>query len=279
MADRKIALTAEPVANYIESFRDPRHSTITLEHLLRMSSGLGASVEATTSAAADPEDLHPRTARPRHPHRMPRARARRRTGHTLAGATLRCAAARSHHRARDGRGVCHVSLEVALEADRRVRCAADARSRRRHRARALLSACAPRRLDAHRPAARERRQVRGRADAAAGLGAHDDARLRIRRSPFGYQVWLGAPFAPGGGSSEPYVADDLFYLRGNGHDAALDRALDESHHPARRHRATQTRPAWDDSCIPNLVIRGATRLRAEGAQGAAGPVQKLVPNH
>ncbi len=41
MADRKIALPIEPVANYIESFREANRSNITLEHLLRMGSGLG----------------------------------------------------------------------------------------------------------------------------------------------------------------------------------------------------------------------------------------------
>jgi CubicO group peptidase (beta-lactamase class C family) len=43
MNDRKIALVAEPVGNYIESFRDGDRATITLEDLLQMSSGLSAS--------------------------------------------------------------------------------------------------------------------------------------------------------------------------------------------------------------------------------------------
>ena len=98
---------------------------------------------------------------------------------------------------------------------------------------------------------------------------------------FGYQVWRGLPFtasAAPGAASEPYAADDTYLLKGAGKSRlwfvpslglTILRTGSNPEHDA----------DWDDSRIPNLIIRGATDFVPPLPRSGAGDVRSLVPNH
>jgi len=94
---------------------------------------------------------------------------------------------------------------------------------------------------------------------------------------FGYQVWRGEPFQPGEDASEPYVLDDTFVLKGPGNTRLwlmpsmnLSILLVGS-----RDKAGAD---WDDSRIPNRIVRGASDYVPKAAK-SAGDISNLVPNH
>src|SRR5262249_34328824 len=58
IGDRKIALPSEPVANYIESFRERGRDQVTLDDLLHMTSGLGPDEADADRAGAHAELAH-----------------------------------------------------------------------------------------------------------------------------------------------------------------------------------------------------------------------------
>jgi hypothetical protein len=98
---------------------------------------------------------------------------------------------------------------------------------------------------------------------------------------FGYQVWRGQPFqgstAPGS-PSEPYAADDTYLLKGAG-KSRLWFVPSLSLTILRMGSNPEADPDWDDSRIPNLVIRGATDFVPPVPKSGAEDVRSLVPNH
>ncbi len=98
-------------------------------------------------------------------------------------------------------------------------------------------------------------------------------------TPFGYQVWRGKPFYGRRGRVRAVRRqDDLLYLRGHGHDAPVDRAVAEPHRSCASAPRTAASATWDDSRIPNLVIRGARDYVPNAAKPGAD-ISNLVPNH
>jgi CubicO group peptidase (beta-lactamase class C family) len=94
-------------------------------------------------------------------------------------------------------------------------------------------------------------------------------------SRFGYQVWRGEPFVAGEEASEPYAAADTFLLKGNGKTRLwLVPSMGLSILRVGTNDPIDT--DWDDSRIPNMIIRGAgDYVPNAGSQG----VSDLVPNH
>ncbi|HEX7417756.1 MAG TPA: serine hydrolase, partial [Steroidobacteraceae bacterium] len=107
---------------------------------------------------------------------------------------------------------------------------------------------------------------------------------------YGYQIRLGAPFAAqrparrdrrqfASGALEPYASDDVFLLEGSG---TMRLWLVPSLGLAVLRTGGDPAAAlgWDESKIPNLIIRGV-RDRPEARRPAGGAVDlsKLVPAH
>lgn len=96
---------------------------------------------------------------------------------------------------------------------------------------------------------------------------------------FGYQVWRGEPFTPdpsGHGPSERYAADDTYLLKGPGKSRlwfvpSLGLSI------LRTGTSSDSAADWDDSRIPNLIIRGARDFVPQA--GDSQDVRSLVPNH
>jgi len=101
---------------------------------------------------------------------------------------------------------------------------------------------------------------------------------------FGYQVWRGLPFkgstAPGS-ASEAYSTDDTYLLKGAG-KSRLWFVPSLSLTILRMGANAEDDADWDDSRIPNLVIRGASDFVPPATpvnKGGAEEVRSLVPNH
>jgi CubicO group peptidase (beta-lactamase class C family) len=96
---------------------------------------------------------------------------------------------------------------------------------------------------------------------------------------FGYQVWIGQPFAgPASGATEPYAADDVYLLKGAG-KARLWVVPSLALSILRTGTNSETDPDWDDSRVPNLIIRGTRDFKPKAAAPGAADVRSLVPNH
>lgn len=97
---------------------------------------------------------------------------------------------------------------------------------------------------------------------------------------FGFQVVLGTPWPrqlPGAQGAEPFAANDVFSLHGSGKDRlwlvpSLRIAV------LRTGRGAQ-REDWDDSRIPNLVIRGVRDFAPAVSGGGTPDPSMFVPNH
>jgi CubicO group peptidase (beta-lactamase class C family) len=94
---------------------------------------------------------------------------------------------------------------------------------------------------------------------------------------FGYQLWRGEPFQPGEGASEPYVLDDTFLLKGPG-NTRLWLIPSMNLRILLVGRGDKASKDWDDSRIPNLIVRGASDYVPKAAKSGAD-VSNLVPNH
>jgi CubicO group peptidase (beta-lactamase class C family) len=98
---------------------------------------------------------------------------------------------------------------------------------------------------------------------------------------FGYQVWRGRPFvaaAQGGAASEPYAADDTYLLKGAGKTRlwfvpSLGLTI------LRTGTNAESDPDWDDSRVPNLIIRGARDYVPKAPANGTQDISTLVPNH
>jgi CubicO group peptidase (beta-lactamase class C family) len=274
MADRKIALAAEPVANYIESFRDSPRSGITLEDLLRMTSGLGPNAEKGSSPGAmSTREQLSRDIRNECLERDPAAAPGIRWLVQPCDAQL---LAHIIERATGDAYATYLSRSLWKPIG-----ASDAELMLDHPGGTAHASCC---LRARLGDWMRVGQVLANDGKFEGEQVLPPGWVRSMgtpadsKTPFGYQVWLGRPFVPGGEASEQYAADDLLYLRGNGRtrlwivpslSLIILRVGTNDDDDAR----------WDDSRIPNLIIRGASDFVPKAPKTGAADLSNLVPNH
>jgi CubicO group peptidase (beta-lactamase class C family) len=270
MEDRRIALVTEPVGNYIESFRERGRDQITLEDLLRMTSGLGPN--ASDSASAATRDELVRDIR----------------GQCLEQERVAAPGKRWQPQACDPQLLAHIierasGMQYSQYISTRLWKpigAGDAWLMLDHEAGTAHASCCLRARvgDWMRIA-----QILANGGKYEGEQVVPAEWVRAMASPtkanprFGYQVWRGEPFQPGEDASEPHAQDDTFVLKGPGNTRLwlvpsmnLGILLIGSRDKAG--------PDWDDSRIPNLIVRGAGDYVPKAAKGGAD-VSNLVPNH
>jgi hypothetical protein len=90
-------------------------------------------------------------------------------------------------------------------------------------------------------------------------------------------VWRGEPFQPGEDASEPYALDDTFVLKGLG-TTRLWLMPSMNLRILLVGRRDKAGADWDDSRIPNLIVRGASDYVPKAAKQGAD-ISNLVPNH
>ena len=286
IGDRKIAVPAEPVANYIESFHERSRASITLEDLLHMTSGLGADRSAATGTSQRKGSGAMSAAE---------AAAHDRLTHDIRGECL------DHDRSTTAPGsrwqpqACDPQLLAHI---------IERASGQQYSAYVSEKLWKP--IGAH-DAQLMLDRVGGTAHASCCLRAQLGDWMRIgqllandgkfegeqilppgwvrtmltpsKANPrFGYQVWRGEPFMPGEDSSEPYAQDDTFVLKGNG-KTRLWIVPSMSLIILRAGTDNESDADWDDSRIPNLIIRGASDYRPKGPTGRDVDIKNLVPNH
>jgi CubicO group peptidase (beta-lactamase class C family) len=271
MGDRKIALVTEPVSNYIESFRDPSRSSITLEDLLQMRSGLSRGEwhmdpwnissreqllrdvrseclslpfldppgQTRDLKACDPQLLA---------HIIERTTGQQYASYVSERLWKPIGAADAWFMLDRAGGTPHAS------------CCLRARLGDWMRVAELLVNDGKFQGEQIVPAAWVRTMLTsGNGEHARGLG---------------YQVWSGQPPNVPHHASERYAAE-MFYLKGFGQTRlwivpSLGLTI------LRAGTNADVDPKWDDSRIPNLIIRGASDLMPNsGAQD----ISSLVPNH
>jgi CubicO group peptidase (beta-lactamase class C family) len=268
--DHKIALMSEPVGNYIESFRERDREHVTLEDLLQMASGLGPD-------APDAD----------------RAQARAELAHDIRNQCLeqeRKAAPgrRWQLQACDPQLLAHIIERVSgMQYSQYVSTrlwkpigAGDAWLMLDHEGgTAHASCCLRARIGDWMRVAHvlvNDGKYEGEQILPPGWVASMTAPSKANPR-FGYQVWRSQPFQPGEGASEPYVPDDTFVLEGPGTTRLwLVPSMSLSIlHVGSRDKAG---PDWDDSRIPNLIVRGASDYVPKAAKSGAD-ISNLVPNH
>jgi CubicO group peptidase (beta-lactamase class C family) len=268
--DRKIALASEPVSNYIESFRERDREHITLEDLLHMTSGLGPDTPDADRAAEHDERVHDirnqcleqeRAAAPGK-RWQPQACDPQLLAHIIERASGQQYSKYISSRLWKpiGAGDAWLMLDHAAGT-------------------AHASCCLRARIGDWMRIA----QLLANDGKYEGEQVLPPGWVRAMATPskanprFGYQVWRGEPFQPGEDASEPYVLDDTFLLKGPGNtrlwlmpSMSLSVLLVGSR--------DETGQDWDDSRIPNLIVRGASDYVPKAAKSGAD-VSNLVPNH
>ena len=281
IGDRKIALPGEPVANYIESFHERNRASITLEDLLHMTSGLGAergagksaNLGAVNTAVASAHDL---------------------LAHDIRSECLehdRAAApgSRWQPQACDPQLLAHIierasgqqySVYVSEKLWKPIG-AGDAQLMLDHAGGTAHASCC---LRAQLGDWMRIAQLLANDGKFEGEQILPPGWVRTMLTPskanprFGYQVWRGEPFMPGEDASEPYAQDDTFVLKGNG-KTRLWLVPSMSLSILRVGTDDESDASWDDSRIPNLIIRGASDYRPKGATSSDVDIKNLVPNH
>ena len=276
MGDRKIGLVAEPVANYLEEFRNAEHGAITIADLLRSSSGL-----APASGGFGPWSKA----------------ARERFG---TDTTAQCLARKvvSAPGLTWQPQICDAQL-LALVVERATRDryaayisehlwkpigAADAQFARENEAGEPRAACClrARRGDWMRIA--ELLVSDGRFEGEQIVPPGWVREMLAPSKPnanFGYQVFIGQPFAAElatAGATEPYAVDDLYLLKGAGKTRlwfvpSLKLSI------LRTGTNSEVDKDWDDARVPNLIIRGTQDFVPKTAPVGSRDISTLVPNH
>ena len=276
MRDRKIGLVTEPAANYIEPLRGTAREAITIADLLRSSSGLAATGRGWSPWSAD---------------------HRERFGASLLASCL-------SHELVHGPGrqwqpqPCDVQLLARLiELATRERYAGYIAARL-WKPIGADDAWLTRDGEAGVPWAycclRARRGDWMRIGELLVSDGHFQGEeilppgwVREMLTPsksntnFGYQVWRGQPFEAStepGAASEAYAADDTYLLKGPG-KTRLWFVPSLALTILRTGSNPETDADWDDSRIPNLIIRGATDFVPPLPKSGAEDVRSLVPNH
>lgn len=268
--DRKIALTSEPLANYIESFRERGREQVTLEDLLHMTSGLGPNAPDAERSGTHDELVHDirnqcldqeRTAAP---------------------------GKRWQPQACDPQLLAHIIERVSgMQYSQYVSTrlwkpigAGDAWLMLDHEGgTAHASCCLRARLgDWMRIAQLLVNDGKYEGEQVLPPGWVGAMVTPSKANPrFGYQVWRGEPFQAGEGASEPYVLDDTFVLKGPG-NTRLWLIPSMNLRILLVGRGDKADEDWDDSRIPNLIVRGASDYVPKAAKSGAD-VSNLVPNH
>lgn len=270
MDDRKVALVSEPVANYIESFRERGRDQVTLEDLLHMTSGLGPDAPDAERSAAHAELAHDIR------------------NQCLEQERAAAPGKRWQLQACDPQLLAHVierasGMQYSQYISSRLWKpigAGDAWLMLDHQGGTAHASCCLR--------ARIGDWMRV-AELLVNDGKYEGEEVlrpgwvRAMLTPskanprFGYQVWRGEPFQPGQGASEPYVLDDTFVLEGPGNTRLW---LMPSMNLRILLVGSRDKPGqdWDDSRIPNLIVRGASDYVPKAAKSGAD-VSNLVPNH
>jgi CubicO group peptidase (beta-lactamase class C family) len=270
MDDRKIALVSEPVANYIESFRERSRDQVTLEDLLHMTSGLGPDTPDADRSAAHDELAHDIR------------------NQCLEEERVAAPGKRWQLQACDPQLLAHIIERVSgMQYSQYISSrlwkpigAGDAWLMLDHLGGTAHAGCCLR--------ARIGDWMRI-AELLVNDGKYEGEELlrpgwvRAMLTPskanprFGYQVWRGEPFQPGEGAFEPYVPDDTFLLKGPG-NTRLWLIPSMNLRILLVGSRDKTGQDWDDSRIPNLIVRGASDYVPKAAKSGAD-VSNLVPNH
>lgn len=270
MDDRKIALVAEPAANYIESFRERDREHVTLEDLLHMTSGLGPDAPDADRHAAQDELVHDirnqcleqdRVAAPEK-RWQPQACDPQLLAHIIERASGMQYSQYISSRLWKPIGAGDAWLMLDHEGGT-----------------AHASCCLRARIgDWMRVAQLLVNDGKYEGEQVLPPGWVHAMMTPSKANPrFGYQVWRGEPFQPGQDASEPYVLDDTFILKGPGNtrlwlmpSMSLRILLVGTRDKVGRD--------WDDSRIPNLIVRGASDYVPKAAKSGVD-VSNLVPNH
>ncbi|MEJ1961400.1 MAG: serine hydrolase [Gammaproteobacteria bacterium] len=289
MSDRKIALPSEPVANYIESFRERNRATITLEDLLHMTSGLGPNrvtdtgTNIGTSPVARASAVFP-TAASTHDQLTHDIRAE-----CLDLERAAAPGSRWQPQACDPQLLAHIIERASgkqysayvSEKLWKPLGAGDALLMLDHEGGTAHAGCC---LRARQGDWMRIAQLLVNDGKFEGEQILPPGWVRTMLTPskanprFGYQVWRGRPFEPGEDSSEPLALDDAFVLKGNG-KTRLWLVPSLSLGILRVGTNDESDASWDDSRIPNLIIRGARDYRPNDPTGNGVDIKKLVPNH
>lgn len=273
MNDRKIALVAEPVGNYIESFRDGDRADITLEDLLHSSGGLGSGAAEADDASAAPmryqripdirsECLELARGEPRVPKWAPSVCDTQLLAHIIERATGEqySSYVSSHLWKPIGAADAYLMLD-------------------RVGGMAHASCCLRTRLGDWMRIAEllvTDGKFGGEQILPPGWVSAMLTPARTNRR-FGYQVWRGTPFKVGEGASEPYVLEDTFLLKGHG-KTRLWVVPSMGLTILRAGTNDEDDPDWDDSVIPNLIIRAARDYVPKAGKPGVN-LSDLVPNH
>ncbi len=273
IGDRKIALTTEPVASYIESFREGDRASVTLDDLLHMTSGLGPNeggVDPWTAPTQEQlahdirsECLGRERTAPAGKRWMPQACDPQLLAHIIERATGQQYAA-------------YVSEWLWKPIG-----AADAWLMLDHEGGTAHASCCLRARQGDWMRVAEVLVNDGRFQ---GEQVVPPGWVRTMLTPsktdarFGYQVWRGEPFVPGEGASEPYAAGDTFTLKGSGRTRLwLVPSMGLSILRVGTNDGIDA--SWDDSVIPNLIVRGASDYVPKAPRSGAQDISNLVPNH
>ena len=270
MDDRKIALLSEPVANYIESFRERGRDQVTLEDLLHMTSGLGPDASDADRAQAHDELAHDIR------------------NQCLEQERTAAPGKRWQWQACDPQLLAHIIERASgMQYSQYISAklwkpigAGDAWLMLDHEGGTAHASCCLRARIGDWMRVAELLVNDGKYEGEEMLrpGWVQAMRTPSKANPrFGYQVWRGEPFQQGQGASEPYVLDDTFVLEGPGNTRLW---LMPSMNLRILLVGSRDKPGqdWDDSRIPNLIVRGASDYVPKAAKSGAD-VSNLVPHH
>ena len=279
--DKKIGLIVEPVANYIEEFRADDRSNITIENLLRGTSGLAAPEGGRGPWSA--------AARERFSSDISRECLGRRAVHRAGehGAPHACDVqllARAVERATGQPYASYISARLWKPIG-----ASDAYLSRDSEAGTPRADCClrARQGDWMRIAELLLNDGKFAGEQVIAPGWVKQMRATPNDRPgFGFQVWRGsssvANAAPAAAApdqaSEPYAADDTYLLKAAGKTRLwFVPSLGLSILRVGTNRDDDA--DWDDARIPNLIVRGASDFVLRAANPGSTDFSTLVPNH
>jgi CubicO group peptidase (beta-lactamase class C family) len=276
MGDRKIGLIAEPLENYVEELRNDPRGAITLADLLQSSSGLtpAASGFGPWSQAARERFGTDTTARCL--SREATAPPGKRWLPQVCDVQL---LALVLERATGGRYARYISEHLWKPIG-----AADAQLAREDENGAPRAACClrARRGDWIRIAELlvSDGRFEGEQIVPPGWVRQMLAPSRANQN-FGFQVWIGQPFAAElavAEATEPYAVDDLYLLKGAG-KARLWFVPSLALSILRTGTNSESDKDWDDARVPNLIIRGTRDFVPKAVAPGSQDIRSLVPNH
>lgn len=270
MYDRKIALVTEPVSNYIESFRTADRADITLEDLLHGASGLGASEIDPWAASRRAQLAHDIRSEclelaygePRVGTWAPRPCDVQLLAHIIERASGQQYSAYVSSQLWKPIGARDAYLMLDREGGM-----------------AHASCCLRARLGDWMRIG----ELLATDGKSGGQQMLPPGWVRSMLTParnnnrFGYQLWLGRPFKAGEGASEPYAAQDTFVLKGHG-KTRLWIVPSMGLTILRVGTNDEDDADWDDSVIPNLIVRGAADYVPKSGKPGVN-LSDLVPNH